>query len=931
MAKKKSFIKIFFTIIFTIILLVIFAVAGFGVYIYFKHDINAISLISQVQQINNNVDVSQLVTNEFTAEDYSSVESKIQSLSDSSVVKFKDKEIAAYIDEKIASYSIISEINDKSVNLKNYDFKLHQIKFLQSEEGQADVQCVIELDITSIKNKLVSFPLSMFKGLFPDKLYLAVDFTINNSNDGGYDIVGKELKVNDLDVAKSTNILNAYKFLLGYSNINICQEVSDLLANLIISENGFYGTLKAAGATDFVFEKTTDTVYFDAYTVDTTATRTITYNQTKTATNTNPTTIHITDNTITLTNLQLDGYTFDGWFDHDTGVQIYTIDANNFKDYVIDAHWTLVQYTITLDLRGGTYEDGSEVINYDVETEVNLPTEITKKVNLVDIEFLGWTGTGLTECTKVVTIPVGSTGNRSYTAHYAGQQIVTLCIDDTDFVSIDVERGDTLDEETFFNPAAYGMNGYSVDTWYNSSSKTTEFNFSAGITEDITIYGNWNYVSDNILFYPYLEEFENAQTTNTLTANSRAKLMAYMDYVLFYNITNSNVEITLNYGIAHTQSAMENEVKAAYNIFKDRPHFISGSTSHGFAYSSNFVKFYIITDNMVEAPTLEFTDEGYVCEGQEYALKMQITPTRTSTFDDFNINKVTKTLNVTTSEQLVWALENGYRPVCAVGSAAESVYSSAKTVLRTIINDDMDDITKLRAIYEWLIDNVNYDYEAYDKLSHNIIDSSQAKNYYSWYAEGVFEKGKVVCEGYAKALLIMAQIENIPTVFVTGNNHAWNKVYVDGAWYGIDATHGDAKAAGQNIEIMSHTSFLFTDAYKVSKGFTSENYASLTANTAFDYYDYVSYSFSSSDFDLLIDNAAELTLLYRKVKNYVDNNESSSTYVIFEFSLTNGNVGNFSAWTSAARTGSGLVVQNSYTYNIDSNGNTVYTMFVKVA
>lgn len=932
--KKRSFFKIFFTTIFVILLLAVLTVVGCGIYAHFKYDVNSIALISQIQEVNKPVDISELVTAGFTADDFENADAKVQNLSSQNVVKFKDKEVAAYIDQHIADYAINADVGGKSVNLKSYNFKLYQITFSPSESGIVDVQSVIEFDIESIKNKkLSSFPLSIFKGMFPNKVYLVVDFTIKQSDDG-YEVFGKELKINGLDSAKSTNVLNAYKMLLKISNVNLCQEIGKVISDVITSDNGFYGTLKTAGAKNFVFENTENIMYFDTYTVDTSATKTITYNNTKGATNLNPSTIRITDNTITLKNLQLAGYIFEGWHDHTTDERVYVIDANNFKDYQIDAKWTIIKYTITLDLRGGTY-DGSDTLNYDVETAVNLPTDIIKEVDSVSVEFLGWTGTGLTECTKIVNIPVGSTGDRSYVAHYDGQQIVTLCIDGVDFASVDIERGDTLDPLTFFNPSEYGMNGYSVDKWYTSSLMSEEYDFDIGIVDDTIIYGSWNYISDNISFYPYLSQFDNAQSSGNINITSRDMLVAYMDYVTFFNITNNNVELALSYGIAHNSSAMENEVKAAYNVFKGKLHFTSGSTGVGFAYSSNFVKFYVNEDNMVIVPTLEFTDADYVREGQEYALKLQATPTRSETFDDFNINKVTKTLNVTTSEQLVWALENGYRPVCAAGSASESVYNQAKVVLRTIINDDMNDITKLRAIYEWLIDNVNYDYEAYEKLSNNIIDSSQAKKYYSWYAEGVFEKGRVVCEGYAKALLIMAKIENIPTIFVTGNNHAWNKVYVNGAWYGIDATHGDSGSvlSDKGIEILTHTAFLFTDEYKQSKGYTVDNYkeSKFKAETAFDYYDYVSYNYLSSEFDLLIDNAAELTLIYRKVKNYIESSSATSTYYIFEFCLTSVNVSNFSAWASIARTASGLVVQPSYITTTDSNGNFVYTLFVSVA
>ena len=79
----------------------------------------------------------------------------------------------------------------------------------------------------------------------------------------------------------------------------------------------------------------------------------------------------------------------------------------------LTAQWTVHQYTITYDLVGGTVEGNPDT--YTIETVAFTLKNPTKS----GYTFTGWSGTGLDgENNMTVTIPKGSTGNRSYTAHW---------------------------------------------------------------------------------------------------------------------------------------------------------------------------------------------------------------------------------------------------------------------------------------------------------------------------------------------------------------------------------------------------------------------------------------------------------------------------------------------------------------------------------
>ena len=102
-----------------------------------------------------------------------------------------------------------------------------------------------------------------------------------------------------------------------------------------------------------------------------------------------------------------EGYTFTGW---DKAIPA-TMPAG---DMTITAQWTVNQYTITYDLDGGTAEGNPDT--YTVETDAFTLKNPTRP----GYTFTGWSGTGLTgEDNLTVTIPKGSTGNRSYTAHWS--------------------------------------------------------------------------------------------------------------------------------------------------------------------------------------------------------------------------------------------------------------------------------------------------------------------------------------------------------------------------------------------------------------------------------------------------------------------------------------------------------------------------------
>ena len=127
----------------------------------------------------------------------------------------------------------------------------------------------------------------------------------------------------------------------------------------------------------------------------------------------NPSSYTIESNEIELNPPQKTGYAFTGW--SGTGISGQTMEViipqGSTGDRIYTAHWQLLSFFIDYGLQGGTTDNPASYTVESNEIKLNPP-------HRAGYDFTGWSGTGISGQTMEVIIPQGSTGDRTYTAHW---------------------------------------------------------------------------------------------------------------------------------------------------------------------------------------------------------------------------------------------------------------------------------------------------------------------------------------------------------------------------------------------------------------------------------------------------------------------------------------------------------------------------------
>ena len=191
-----------------------------------------------------------------------------------------------------------------------------------------------------------------------------------------------------------------------------------------------------------------------------------------------------------------EGYqAFDGWYNGDTK---YDFTQPVTQDIILTAKFSNPKtYNISYDLDGGT---ATNPATYNVESDAITLNNPVK----TGYTFTGWSGTGLTgENNMAVTIAKGSTGDRTYTAHFS-QNSYTVKFDTVGGSSISDKTGVTWTDTVLSGITAPTKDGWEFTGWkcgdmtVNANTKYSDLAANDTVTS-VTLVAQWKDIQKPVI------------------------------------------------------------------------------------------------------------------------------------------------------------------------------------------------------------------------------------------------------------------------------------------------------------------------------------------------------------------------------------------------------------------------------------------------
>ncbi|MBQ4529100.1 MAG: hypothetical protein IJA36_00600, partial [Lachnospiraceae bacterium] len=131
--------------------------------------------------------------------------------------------------------------------------------------------------------------------------------------------------------------------------------------------------------------------------------------------------------------------------------------------------------------------------------------------------------------------------------------------------------------------------------------------------------------------------------------------------------------------------------------------------------------------------------------------------------------------------------DGNYMKECWIDATATGAAERYQKTLRAIEEvrsrlTGMSDLEKVLYVHDYIVKNTSYQ-----------IDNGKVAHF----AGGVLGDRIGVCDGYAKALNLILELEGIECKKISNDiySHAWSAVKIDGEWYNIDPTWDDTRSA----------------------------------------------------------------------------------------------------------------------------------------
>lgn len=282
-ARKPWWVKLIIAIL-SIIIIIALAFAGACIFVKVKYNVSVLGTIGEIKKLQENVDEEKMFPNQFTASDMTSAQTTVNAQIDGLIVgneeegfkiskpvginikesfKLTDKQLGAIA--KIACGEGMDIKFDEQTTLKA---NLIQVKFSSIEGNSTDVNFVVKVDVSQIKEKMKDFPLSWFKKYIPSTLYISSTVSVvKGEGEFNYTVESVGMTINNLTQEQTTSFLNTINLIAGTGtaqeiNLQIGSQFVNALIGGTNHTDGFVYSLRDLGVTDYAFEANGEIIYF---------------------------------------------------------------------------------------------------------------------------------------------------------------------------------------------------------------------------------------------------------------------------------------------------------------------------------------------------------------------------------------------------------------------------------------------------------------------------------------------------------------------------------------------------------------------------------------------------------------------------------------------------------------------------------------------
>lgn len=136
----------------------------------------------------------------------------------------------------------------------------------------------------------------------------------------------------------------------------------------------------------------------------------------------------------------------------------------------------------------------------------------------------------------------------------------------------------------------------------------------------------------------------------------------------------------------------------------------------------------------------------------------------------------------TTAIRNAWAAGDPY----GLSDYDRAIYDAAETVIGQTLWDGMSDYEKEEALYDWMVQTIDYDW------THNDVMVPTPRESFTPY--GGLVNHVATCLGFATTFQLLMDLAGVECITVIGaayynaGDHAWNMVRLNGSWYCTDVT-----------------------------------------------------------------------------------------------------------------------------------------------